>query len=237
MPDQKVHANLQTNDNWTISLPFLSNSSHDICWNLATVKILIFSGAHHRSTTILRSIVCHRLKNDPWEISPSREKAREIREKSKNQSKNQIPQFSLPPRNSRAFRNRRIPFSNTSLSVFIERALETSLDRENRTEITGNSLFGLLRILRLRVVVVATSTRALLHTSDKTYAALERENNRVCVSREERVCKRELENSSARYWFHVVRVSFSLSLSFFSFIYFPRTMDKGVRDAEKGGVK
>lgn len=66
-----MHANLQTNDNWTtpFSLPFLSISSRDICWNLATVKILIFSGAHHRSTTI-HSIVCHRLKKRKRPRSP-----------------------------------------------------------------------------------------------------------------------------------------------------------------------
>lgn len=123
-PVEKVHANLQTNDNWTtpFSLPFLPNSSRDICWNLATVKILIFSGAHHRSTTI-HSIVCHRLKNDPvrpfpenlswtkyWEIHTGR-----ITIGNCVPSPNEIS-----PREERAFRNRRIPLSaRTPLPVFI----------------------------------------------------------------------------------------------------------------------
>lgn len=121
-PIEKVHANLQTNDNWTtpFSLPFLSNLSRDICWNLATVKILIFSGAHRRSTTI-HSIVCHRLKNGPcgwikpnyWEIRAETRLPRG-REKTKpcssSKSRRRNAGFAIQYRSPR-----------TSLSVFIAR--------------------------------------------------------------------------------------------------------------------
>lgn len=144
-----MHANLQTNDNWTtpFSLPFLSISSRDICWNLATVKILIFSGAHHRSTTI-HSIVCHRLKKRKRPRSPDfpcKNLANALRNYTPNELlsiENAVPP--PPPAPSLERRTRISQSSNTALEhVSIRRvyrtrrALETSLDRENRTEITG----------------------------------------------------------------------------------------------------
>lgn len=58
---RELHANLRTNDNWKTPCgqPSESNLSHDICWNLATVKIYIFSGAHCRSTMV--SSIVYRL--------------------------------------------------------------------------------------------------------------------------------------------------------------------------------
>lgn len=146
-PVEKVHANLQTNDNWTtpFSLPFLPNSSRDICWNLATVKILIFSGAHHRSTTI-HSIVCHRLKNDPVRPFPENLSLNQILRNSYRANYDRklrsLPERNLPARGTRISQS-----PNTTLRVRLYPCLSYTesfgnfLDRENRTEINRQIQF------------------------------------------------------------------------------------------------